>query len=161
MLHVVLFQPRIPQNTGNVARLCAVTRSRLHLIHPLGFRITDAALKRAGLDYWPSVDIHHHADWDAFLESKAGPALDRLWLIETGAACGLWEAAFQDGDGLVFGSETEGTPEWLQQRFQASRWLSLPHANTELRSLNLSTSVGIAVYEAWRQVSLGGQAEVR
>jgi tRNA (cytidine/uridine-2'-O-)-methyltransferase len=153
VLHVILFQPRIPQNTGNIGRLCAVTGCRLHLIHPLGFRITDAKLKRAGLDYWYSLDVHHHADWDAFLASGAGPSLDRIWLVETGTDRTLWEAQFTDGDGLLFGSETEGTPGWLMARFAPPRHVCLPHANRELRSLNLSTSVGVAVYEAWRQIS--------
>ena len=82
MLHVVLFQPQIPQNTGNIGRMCAITRSRLHLIHPLGYKITDAALRRAGMDYWFSLDVHQHADWAAFKASEHAPK--RMWLIETG-----------------------------------------------------------------------------
>ena len=135
--------------------MCAVAGARLHLIHPLGFRITDAQLKRSGLDYWYALDVHHHADWRAFLASGAGPEPGRIWLIETGTERTIWEAEYRDGDGLLFGSETEGTPEWLQAELGEARKLMIPHANRELRSLNLSTSVGIATYEAWRRV-LGG-----
>ncbi len=88
MLHIVLFQPQIPQNTGNIGRMCAVTRSRLHLIHPLGFAVTDKNLKRAGMDYWFSLDVHHHADWAAFKANAAAPA--RLWLFTTHATKGFW-----------------------------------------------------------------------
>jgi tRNA (cytidine/uridine-2'-O-)-methyltransferase len=152
MLHVILFQPRIPQNTGNIGRLCAVTACRLHLIHPLGFQITDAKLRRAGLDYWFHLDVHHHENWQAFEASGAGPAPGRIWLLETRVARTIWEARFEDGDGLVFGSETEGSPDWLYKRIGDERCITIPHARPELRSLNLSTSAGIAVYEAWRQV---------
>lgn len=155
MLHVILFQPRIPQNTGNIGRLCAVTGCRLHLIHPLGFMITDAKLRRAGLDYWFSLDVHHHADWAAFRASGAGPEHGRLWLLETRVERTIWQAEFKDGDGLVFGSETEGSPDWLYEEIGRERCVTIPHAAKELRSLNLSTSVGVAVYEAWRQVRGG------
>ena len=88
MLHIVLFQPQIPQNTGNIGRMCAITRSRLHLIHPLGYKITDAALRRAGMDYWFSLDVHQHADWAAFKASEHAPK--RMWLIETGPKRTIW-----------------------------------------------------------------------
>src|SRR5580658_4574905 len=100
MIHIVLFQPEIPQNTGNVGRMCALTGSRLHLIHPLGFRINDRNLRRAGMDYWRSLDVHEHADWKAFRASDSAPR--RLWLFTTQAARGFWDAKFEDGDGLVF-----------------------------------------------------------
>jgi len=150
MLHIVLFQPQIPPNTGNVGRLCAFTRSRLHLVHPLGFEITDKHLKRSGMDYWQSLDVHEHADWQAFRESPLAPK--RLWLFTTRAERTLWEARFADGDGLVFGSETAGAPQWLHDEFGIERSLTIPKYDSDLRSLNLATSAGIATYEALRQL---------
>jgi tRNA (cytidine/uridine-2'-O-)-methyltransferase len=152
MLHIVLFQPEIPQNTGNIGRMCALTKSRLHLVHPLGFEITDKHLKRAGMDYWHSLDVHHHADWAAFRASKAGPR--RLWLFTTKTQRSYWNASFADEDGLVFGNEGHGAPEWLHAEFGEAWRLTIPHANPELRSLNLSTAAGIACYEALRQTKL-------
>lgn len=152
MLHVVLFCPEIPQNTGNIGRMCAITRSRLHLIHPLGFKITDAALRRAGMDYWFSLDVHQHADWAAFKASPHAPL--RLWLIETGPTRTIWDARFADGDGLVFGNEGHGSPAWLYEEFGDERSLTIPQANTALRSLNLSTAAGVACYEALRQIGM-------
>jgi tRNA (cytidine/uridine-2'-O-)-methyltransferase len=152
MLHVVLFQPQIPQNSGNIGRMCAITRSRLHLIHPLGYKITDAALRRAGMDYWFSLDVHQHADWAAFKASEHAPR--RMWLIETGPKRTIWDAKFEDGDGLVFGNEGKGSPMWLYEEFGEARSLTIPQANTELRSLNLSTAAGVACYEALRQIGM-------
>jgi tRNA (cytidine/uridine-2'-O-)-methyltransferase len=153
MLHIVLFQPEIPQNTGNVGRMCALTKSRLHLIHPLGFTITDRHLKRAGMDYWHSLDVHHHDDWKAFRASAAGPK--RLWLFTTKTTQSFWDVKYQDGDGLVFGNEGHGAPEWLHQEFGDAIRVTIPHADPTLRSLNLSTAAGIACYEAVRQVGFG------
>jgi len=153
MIHVVLFQPEIPQNTGNIGRMCALTRSRLHLIHPLGFKITDRNLRRAGMDYWFSLDVHEHSDWAAFRASPAAPR--RLWLFTTRAGTGFWDVSFADGDGLVFGNEGSGAPEWLHGELAATR-VTIPHANPELRSLNLSTAAGIAAYEALRQLRGNG-----
>lgn len=149
MLHVVLFQPEIPQNTGNVGRMCAVTGSRLHLIHPLGFAITDRHLRRSGMDYWRSLDVHEHASWDAFLASPAAPA--RLWVFTTRAERSFWDVAYADGDGLVFGRETSGLPDWLHAT-AGERRLKVPQLTPGLRSLNLSTCAGIATYEALRQL---------
>ena len=151
MIHIVLFQPEIPQNTGNVGRMCALTGSRLHLIHPLGFKITDRNLRRAGMDYWRSLDVHEHADWAGFRASPAAPA--RLWLFTTKAKASFWEARYADGDGLVFGSEGSGAPDWLHEELRDSR-VKIPHADPKLRSLNLSTAAGVACYEALRQVGL-------
>ena len=151
MIHLVLFQPEIPQNTGNIGRMCAITRSRLHLIHPLGFKITDRNLRRAGMDYWFSLDVHEHADWPAFRASPLRP--ERLWLFTTRTEKSFWDARFADGDGLVFGNEGAGAPEWLHEELRDRR-LTLPHANAELRSLNLSTAAGIACYEALRQIRI-------
>ena len=152
MLHVVLFQPQIPQNTGNIGRMCAVTRCRLHLVHPLGFEVTDKNLKRAGMDYWYSLDVHHHADWPAFKASAAAPK--RLWLFTTHATQSFWTGKYADDDGLVFGNEEAGAPDWMHAEIGDSQRVKIPHANATLRSLNLSTSAGIAAYEALRQ--LGG-----
>jgi tRNA (cytidine/uridine-2'-O-)-methyltransferase len=158
VIHVVLFQPEIPQNTGNVGRMCALTRSRLHLIHPLGYQITDRNLKRAGMDYWKSLDVHEHADWPAFRASPLAPA--RLWLFTTKSERGFWDVKFRDGDGLVFGNEGAGAPDWLHEELGGMR-VTIPHANPDLRSLNLSTAAGIAAYEALRQVGLPGGPPAR
>lgn len=154
MLHLVLFQPQIAPNTGNVGRMCAVTRSRLHLIHPLGFEITDRHLRRAGMDYWYKLDVHEHRDWVAFRSSPHAPK--RLWLFTTHAGRSFWDVRYADGDGLVFGNEEAGAPEWLHDEIGAASRVNIPHANRELRSLNLSTAAGIACYEALRQVGLPG-----
>jgi tRNA (cytidine/uridine-2'-O-)-methyltransferase len=150
MLHVVLFQPEIAPNTGNIGRMCALTRSRLHLIHPLGFVIDDRNLRRAGMDYWRSLDVHEHADWKAFRASPAAPK--RLWLFTTKAEQGFWDVRFADEDGLVFGNEGSGAPDWLHEELHAMR-VTIPHQNAELRSLNLSTAAGVATYEALRQLT--------
>lgn len=152
MLHVVLFQPEIPQNTGNIGRMCALTKSRLHLIHPLGFTITDRHLRRAGMDYWYALDVHHHADWAAFRASPHGPR--RLWLFTTHAAQSYWDVRYEPEDGLVFGNEGHGAPDWLHDEIGESRRVTIPHRNPDLRSLNLSTAAGIATYEALRQVGM-------
>jgi tRNA (cytidine/uridine-2'-O-)-methyltransferase len=152
VIHVVLFQPEIPQNTGNIGRMCALTKSRLHLVHPLGFKITDRNLKRAGMDYWYKLDVHHHDDWQAFRASGKGPK--RLWLFTTKTAKSFWDMSYETDDGLVFGNEGSGAPDWLHAEFGDERRLTIPHANSDLRSLNLSTAAGIACYEALRQVGL-------
>lgn len=150
MLHVVLFQPEIAPNTGNVGRMCALTCSRLHLIHPLGFVINDRNLRRAGMDYWRSLDVHEHASWEAFRASPLAPK--RMWLFTTKTERSFWDVRYADGDGLVFGNEGSGAPEWLHQELHDGR-VTIPHANGALRSLNLSTAAGIATYEAFRQLS--------
>lgn len=152
MLHIVLFQPEIAPNTGNIGRMCALTRSRLHLIHPMGFAITDRHLRRAGMDYWYSLDVHEHADWAAFRASPLAPR--RLWLFTTKSRQSFWEPRFEDGDGLLFGNEGSGAPEWLHAEIGEEHRLTIPHANPDLRSLNLSTAAGIACYEALRQTGL-------
>jgi len=154
MLHIVLFNPEIPQNTGNIGRMCALTCSRLHLIHPLGYVINDRNLRRAGMDYWRSLDVHEHQDWAAFRASPMGPR--RLWLFTTKTQRSFWAANYADGDGLVFGNEGSGAPEWLHDEIGETHRLTIPHANPDLRSLNLSTAAGIACYEALRQTQLLG-----
>ena len=154
MLHVVLFQPEIAPNTGNIGRLCALTRSRLHLIHPLGYVINDRNLRRAGMDYWKQLDVHEHADWAAFRASAHGPK--RLWLFTTKTETSFWDVRYADGDGLVFGNESSGAPEWLHAEIGAAQRVTIPHANPELRSLNVSTAAGVATYEALRQLRHAG-----
>jgi len=154
MLHVVLFQPEIAPNTGNIGRMCALTRSRLHLIHPLGFVINDRNLRRAGMDYWKSLDVHEHADWPTFRASTVAPR--RLWLFTTNTERSYWDVSFADDDGLVFGNEGSGAPDWLHEELADGR-VTIPHANASLRSLNLSTAAGVATYEAVRQLAQQGQ----
>lgn len=150
MLHIVLYNPEIPQNTGNIGRLCATSELRLHLIRPLGFTITDKYLKRSGMDYWQSLDKYLHDDWEQFTCSPYAPK--RLWLFTTKAETLYWDVAYADGDGLVFGSEGSGVPEWLHQKLSEGR-VTIPQRNPQMRSLNLATSVGIGAYEALRQLS--------
>ncbi len=150
MLHVVLFQPEIPQNTGNIGRTCAITESRLHLIYPLGFEIRDKHLRRSGMDYWHNLDIRHHENWEAFKESDDGPA--RLFLMTTKGARSYWDIEYKDGDGLVFGREGSGAPDWMHKEIGEDRRVFIPLYNDTLRSLNLATSAGIAVYEVMRQL---------
>jgi len=152
VLHVVLYAPEIPPNTGNIGRMCALTRSRLHLIHPLGFAINDRNLRRAGMDYWFSLDVHEHADWAAFRVSPVAPR--RLWLLTTKTHQSFWDVTYADDDGLVFGNEGSGAPAWLHDEIGPAQRITIPHANPDLRSLNLSTAAGIATYEALRQTRL-------
>ena len=129
MVHVILHNPEIPQNTGNIGRMCALTGCPLHLIHPLGFEITDAKLRRAGMDYWHALDVRHHPDWSGFLAAERRPA--RLWLLTTRAERTLWEADFAPGDGLVFGSESAGAPDTVHQEIPAERRIRIPHLVAE------------------------------
>jgi len=147
-VHVVLVEPEIPPNTGNIARLCAATGSGLHLIEPLGFQIDDAKLRRAGLDYWDAISpvIHRNLD-DYFTAVK--PA--RFFLFSTGGNRSLYDEQFQPGDHLIFGSETRGLPDTLLKKFP-NQILGIPVQTQHVRSLNLSTAAGIAVYEALRQI---------
>lgn len=147
--HIVLFQPEIPQNTGNIGRLCALSYTRLHLIHPLGFVITDSRLKRSGMDYWYSLDVHHHKDWEHFLASSVRPR--RLWLFTTKASREYWDVSYEPGDGLMFGKESGGCPAEVHQQVGADCCVTIPQFNQELRSHNLSNSAAIGLYEALRQ----------
>ena len=149
MLHIVLFQPDIPQNTGNIGRLCAVTGCRLHLVHPLGFIITDKHLRRAGMDYWDKLDLCQHADWQSFKRSPQAPA--RLWLFTTQAQQSFWSVRYGPHDGLLFGRETAGVPAWLHDELGMTQSVKVDQPAPHVRSLNLSTCAGIATYEALRQ----------
>jgi tRNA (cytidine/uridine-2'-O-)-methyltransferase len=147
MLHVVLVEPEIPPNTGNIGRLCLATGAHLHLVQPLGFSLDDKLLKRAGLDYWREVQV---TLWDSFPAlTAAQPAATRYWFLTTKATRAYWDVAFRDGDFLVFGRETKGLPEPLLAA-QPDHTLTIPMSD-RTRSLNLATAVGIVLYEAVRQ----------
>jgi tRNA (cytidine/uridine-2'-O-)-methyltransferase len=150
-LHIVLVEPRIPPNTGNAARLCAATGCALHLVEPLGFSISDRELKRAGLDYWHSVDVRVHASLEAFLAGWHAP----FWLLSTRATRVYSEAEFARGDALLFGSETAGLPQALLDAHPA-RALRVPMRADSVRSLNLSTTVGIVAYAALQRLGFPG-----
>ena len=145
---MVLVRPEIPQNTGSIARLVAATRTRLHLVGPLGFSLEDRYLKRAGLDYWPLVDLRTYPGWDEFA-AAAGPASFKYF--STHAAKSYLDARYEPGDMLVFGSETKGLgADFLRDRTDAS--YRIPIFEPGVRSLNLSNAVSIVVYEALRQM---------
>ncbi len=150
-VNIVLVEPEIPQNCGNIARTCAATGSRLHLVRPLGFDISDRAVKRAGLDYWHLVDITVYDDLSEFLQ-KHGQ--EDLWLATTKAPRSYDKAVFRDGCWLVFGKETAGLPESLREAYR-EKCIRLP-MRTEARSLNLSNSVAVLCYEALRQMGFPG-----
>ena len=153
MLNIVLVEPEIPQNCGNVARTCAATGSRLHLVRPLGFDISDRAVKRAGLDYWHLVDVSDYEDL-ADLFARHPEALEDLWLATTKAPRSYQEAAFTRDSWLFFGKETAGLPEDFRQA-HARRCIRLPMVS-DARSLNLSNTVAVCVYEALRQTGFAG-----
>jgi tRNA (cytidine/uridine-2'-O-)-methyltransferase len=149
-LSVALLQPQIAPNTGNVARLCVATGTALHLARPLGFVLSDKELRRSAMDYWPRLSLTVHDDTAALL--AAAPA-DRVWMLSSKGGRSLWDTRFREGDWLVFGSETRGIDESLLAPREATGGvLRIPQVEGE-RCLNLSTSVGIALYEALRQVS--------
>ena len=148
-LKVVLVNPQIPPNTGNIARSCAATATELHLVGPLGFEISDRHLKRAGLDYWPHVDLHHHLSWENFLEFY--PTVGgRLLGYSVRGAQNYAQFQYQKGDWLVFGSETQGLPREALQLCDTT--LNIPIDSQKVRSLNLSVSVAIGLFEARRQL---------
>jgi tRNA (cytidine/uridine-2'-O-)-methyltransferase len=148
MIHVALLEPEIPPNTGNIARLCAANGLPLHLVGRLGFRLNDPALKRAGLDYWQAVDLRRHDSLEDFENSIADA---RVYCYSAHAKRLYTSAEFKRGDYLLFGSETRGLPAGVMER-HGERVLRIPMLTQSVRSLNLATAVGIAVYEALRQV---------
>jgi tRNA (cytidine/uridine-2'-O-)-methyltransferase len=148
MLHVALWEPEIPPNTGNVARLCAATGSRLHLIGRLGFRLDDRSLRRAGLDYWDAVDVVRHVTFEEF-ERAVNPS--RIWCVETPGEKPYTRADFANGDCLLFGGESGGLPASVRERF-AERLIGIPMPSGRVRSLNLATAVGIVLYDALRRL---------
>lgn len=153
-MHVVLLEPEIPPNTGNVARLCAATKSTLHLIEPFGFKLDDTQLRRAGMDYWQHVEWHRWSDWAAFLE--AIPKGARLWFVESNGPRLYTDVSFAPRDYLVFGRETAGLPKKLLQK-HPDCWLRIPMFNGQARSLNLSNCVALVLFEALRQQGFRGE----
>ena len=151
-LHIVLVEPEIPPNTGNVARLCAATGCALHLVEPLGFRIDDRELKRAGLDYWDRLNVVTHASLDAFLEVTRDK---RRWFFSTRAKTLLTQAPFAFGDMLVFGPETRGLPQHVIDAHLSSA-LRIPMRPHSVRSINLSTAAGVCAYTALAAIGLPG-----
>jgi len=149
MFHIVLVEPEIPPNTGNVIRLAANTGCTLHVIEPLGFAIDDKHLRRAGLDYHEYAPLRRHTDWATFLDAeKPDPA--RMFALTTRGRASPYETAFAEGDWLVFGSETKGLADTVRTYFPQTNCLRLP-MQTGQRSLNLSNAVAVTVFEAWRQ----------
>ena len=149
MFHIVLVQPEIPPNTGNIIRLAANTGCSLHLVEPLGFSMQDKQMRRAGLDYHEYASVKRHASWQAFVDAEQ-PDVSRCFALSTHGKASLYESAFQVGDWLVFGAETSGLATEVRAFFQAVNMLRLPMLAGQ-RSLNLSNAVAITVYEAWRQ----------
>ena len=159
MVNIVLVEPEIPMNTGNIARTCAATRSRLHLIRPLGFDISDKAVKRAGLDYWHMVDLHVYDSLDDFFSQNPDPD---LWLATTKSPRSYDQAEFRPDCWLFFGKETAGLPEWFREQHY-DRCIRIP-MREDARSLNLANSVAILTYEALRQTGfpdLSGEGSMK
>ncbi len=154
MFHIVLVEPEIPPNTGNVIRLAANTGCTLHLVEPLGFSMEDRLMRRAGLDYHEWADVRRHADWPAFL-AAAQPEPPRLFALTTHGTRAVHDVAFRPGDWLVFGSESRGPAPSLREQFPPAQRLRLPMRPGQ-RSLNLSNAVAVTVFEAWRQNGFGG-----
>lgn len=160
MPRLVLFQPEIPPNTGNVARTCAATCTELHLIEPLGFEISDRTLRRAGLDYWPWVDLHRHRDWAAFQAERRRRG-GRLLALSRHASSVYHEIRYREDDWLLFGRETSGLPASVLAEVDASLLIPMPgsvDSGGGVRSLNLATAAGVVLFEALRQLgqSQGG-----
>ena len=149
MFHIVLVHPEIPPNTGNVIRLAANTGCQLHLIEPLGFSMEDRLMRRAGLDYHEYTEVKRHSSWGMFLKDQQ-PAKERCFALTTKGTVSVHDTRFQPGDWLCFGSETAGLPTEIREWFAPDQRLKL-NMRPEQRSLNLSNSVAITVYEAWRQ----------
>ena len=150
MLHIVLFEPEIPQNTGNIGRLCVGADCALHLIKPLRFRLDDIAVKRAGLDYWPHLKLHVHEDLDE-IYTAFNP--ERIFLASTKVKTCYWDQRYRDGDVFVFGPESRGLPESLLQQYPL-QGIRIPMSEN-IRSLNLATSVAVVMFEALRQMRWG------
>ncbi len=153
-MHIVLVEPEIPPNTGNVARLCAATRTRLHLIEPFGFTLDDKQLQRAGMDYWRHVEWRRWTNWADFHAQL--PASARLWFVESGGPKRYTEAAFAPEDFLVFGRETAGLPKNLLEQ-NRDHWLRIPMFHAASRSLNLSNCAALVLFEALRQHGFAGE----
>ena len=155
MFNIVLVEPEIPPNTGNVIRLAANTGCRLHLVEPLGFSMDDKLLRRAGLDYHEYAQVLRHAGWQDFLLA-CQPPVERMFALTTHGAASVYAACFKPGDWLVFGSETKGLAASVRDAFAAGQRLKVPMLPGQ-RSLNLSNAVAVTVFEAWRQNGFGQQ----
>lgn len=154
MFHIVLVEPEIPPNTGNVIRLAANTGCTLHLVEPLGFSMEDRLMRRAGLDYHEWTEVRRHANWAAFVQAEQ-PAPTRMFALTTQGTRAVHAVAFEPGDWLVFGAETRGLAPQLRESFAPAQRLRLPMRSGQ-RSLNLSNAVAVTVFEAWRQNGFGG-----
>lgn len=154
MFNVVLVEPEIPPNTGNIIRLCANTGAQLHLVEPLGFSLDDAKMRRAGLDYHEFAQMRVHTDWEALLATEQ-PDPTRMFALTTRGSQRFHESAFVPGDWFIFGAETRGLPPALLAHFPESQRMRLPMQSNN-RSLNLSNTVAIVVFEAWRQAGFAG-----
>ena len=154
MFHIVLVEPEIPPNTGNVIRLSANTGCTLHLVEPLGFSMEDRHMRRAGLDYHEYADVRKHAGWEALLAREL-PDAQRMFALSTRGTGRVHEVSFAAGDWLVFGSETAGLPAHILEAFPPAQRLRLPMRAGQ-RSLNLSNAVAVTVFEAWRQIGFAG-----
>jgi tRNA (cytidine/uridine-2'-O-)-methyltransferase len=153
-MNIVLVEPEIPPNTGNIARLCAATKTSLHLVEPLGFQLDDVQLKRAGMDYWQQVEWRRWPSWKAF--DDALPDSARLWFIESNGPRLYIDVSYLPGDYLVFGRETLGLPPPLLQANQ-ERWVRIPMFNRQSRSINLSNCAALVLFEALRQQGFKGE----
>ncbi len=154
MFQIILYQPEIPPNTGNIIRLAANTGSKLHLIEPLGFTMEDKLMRRAGLDYHEYAQVQRHPDWDTFLSTQ-NPDRSRLFALSTKGSSYVHESRFMVGDWLLFGQETSGLPPHIRAQFDRAHLLRLKMIDGQ-RSLNLSNTVAIVLYEAWRQQGFSG-----
>jgi tRNA (cytidine/uridine-2'-O-)-methyltransferase len=152
MFDIVLFEPEIPPNTGNVIRLCANTGCRLHVVHPLGFSLRDKQLRRAGLDYHVMAEVISHADWNA---CRATLTARRLFAVTTRGTTRYDQVSYGEGDAFLFGPETRGLPEVVLAEFTSGQRIRIPMSGAG-RSLNLSNAVAVVVYEAWRQLGFPG-----
>jgi tRNA (cytidine/uridine-2'-O-)-methyltransferase len=155
-MNIVLVEPEIPPNTGNVARLCAATHTTLHLVEPFGFKLDDQQLKRAGMDYWQHLQWHRWRNWAAFIESL--PVTARIWFVESNGPLLYSEVQYQPDDYLVFGRETAGLPKQLLEDHR-SHWLRIPMFNPRARSLNLSNCAALVLFEALRQQGFVGEVK--
>ncbi|PCH57512.1 MAG: tRNA (uridine(34)/cytosine(34)/5-carboxymethylaminomethyluridine(34)-2'-O)-methyltransferase TrmL [Legionellales bacterium] len=150
MFHIILYQPQIPQNTGGILRLCANTGTKLHIIEPMGFQLSDKQLKRSGLDYIANAVLQRYEDLESCLSSIKA---NNVYLCSTKAATVYSDAQFCENDALIFGSETNGLPLEVMQVYPEDRKITIPMCTEHGRSLNLAMACGIVIYEAWRQLS--------
>ena len=153
-IHLVLYEPEIPPNTGNAIRLCANTGATLHLVKPLGFKLDDKGLQRSGLDYHDLADVKVHANFEACLKDLAGA---RVFTVETNGRLCYSDLKYRAGDAFLFGPETRGLPEWVQDRIGRGNSLFIP-MRPKSRSLNLANAVAIVAFDAWRQLGFAGRA---